>query len=405
MKILLVAYKIEAGQGSEDSCGYNFASCLLARNVELTLVTRRNNAALLASDPRFTNVNVIGIDVPKVLSFYKKKGRGVILYYYIWQIFVGRLVQRMQRKERFDVVHQFNFHADWAPHFLTNPHGTMVWGPVVHHERVPRQFLKHAGLRARIAEWARFLTKQFFWRCDPFLRRAVARTNVIIYGNKQVAPAFRSAVDRIYFRPYATSSEGLHDKVARPASFRLLSIGRLVPLKGFDVTLDAFAQFLRRHPQSNATLTVIGRGPLHQELARRATAIGISGVVEFIPWLPQAELSRYYTESAAFIFPSFESQGLVVAEAMAAGLPVVCLNDSGPSFVAGEAGLNIARGTYDEVVSGTAEAIAELWMKFSDQGSYLEEMSSVRGNYLKRLTAEGLVDDVTARYFSDVRKH
>ncbi len=402
MKVLLVVYKIERGRGSEDGSGYGFVSGMIAQGLDLTVVTRRNNASLLAGDPLFEGVRVIGVDVPRWLGFFKRGGRGIILYYYLWQIVVGRLVRRLQREQRFDIVHQFNFHTDWAAHFLRNPGGRLIWGPVVHHERVPGDFIRHARGRMMAGEWLRAAVKSAFWHLDPFLRSAVRRTDLVIYGNARVAPPFEQARARTWFRAYASGATALEGEIAQPEQFSLLSVGRLTPLKGFDTSVDAFATFLSRNPGADATLTIIGAGPLDAPLRAEAKARGIESRVRFVPWISQAELRGFYATSAAFLFPSFEAQGLVVAEAMAAGLPVICLADTGPAFVAGDCAVVIARGPYRAVVERTADAIQTLWREYVDGAPYAQRMAAVHRHYGTRLQADRFVDETLRHYRAQV---
>jgi len=85
-----------------------------------------------------------------------------------------------------------------------------------------------------------------------------------------------------------------------------------------------------------------------------------------------------------FIFPSFEGAGMVVIEAMAKGLPVVCLDFGGPGeYVTDECGIKVPLTKPAEVIQGLADALSKL---ATDPGFY-ERLSAgaikrVRNNYL-----------------------
>lgn len=107
----------------------------------------------------------------------------------------------------------------------------------------------------------------------------------------------------------------------------LLFVGRIQPLKGLDVAIEALAE-LREHP--DAVLVVVGGasgadGP--EELERvqaRAEAVGVAGRVRFVPPQPHHLLSTYYRAANVVVVPSrSESFGLVALEAAACGTPVV----------------------------------------------------------------------------------
>lgn len=401
MKVLIVAYKIEKDKGSEDGPSYNVIQRLLRLGFEITLVTRSNNVDLLRNDRLYRGVKLIGVDVPKWLSFYKKKGRGIIAYYYIWQIIVGRLVKKLQEVEEFDVIHQFNFHADWSPHFLSNPNGLMIWGPIMHHDPVPFAFIRTNKLRGVFGEIVKQVVKNAFWRFDPFLKSAADRTNVILYANSKVARPFLKHKRKIQFMPVASSIESLRSPPGVSERFRILSVGRLVALKGFELTVDAFANFVKRFPSADAELTIVGSGELEFAMKRKVDAFSLEDRVRFVPWVRQEELAEYYKGSSVFLYPSFESQGLVVAEAMGASLPIICLDNTGPSFLCGDAGLKIPISSYGDTVEKLAEALGVIFQEYSynrSNSAYTKRCERSEEIYKSRLDWDVMAEKLAGIY-------
>jgi glycosyltransferase involved in cell wall biosynthesis len=97
--------------------------------------------------------------------------------------------------------------------------------------------------------------------------------------------------------------------------------GRLVPHKGVDVLLDAMVALPK-----DVVLLLIGAGPRLAGLRNRARRLEIEDRVRFCPDVSDLDLPRYLALGNVFVFPSenrLEGFGLAVAEAMAAGLPVV----------------------------------------------------------------------------------
>lgn len=90
-----------------------------------------------------------------------------------------------------------------------------------------------------------------------------------------------------------------------------LMVGRLIAYKRFDIAIKAFNQL-------GLSLKIIGRGP---ELGRLKKMAGPN--IEFLGRLSDQELSKYYSECQAFIFPQEEDFGIVAIEAMASGRPVI----------------------------------------------------------------------------------
>lgn len=101
---------------------------------------------------------------------------------------------------------------------------------------------------------------------------------------------------------------------------RLLAVGRLSRYKGFDVLLAALA----RTPQ--ASLVLVGAGECERALRAQALALGVEHRVRFAGALDDADLASAYASADAFALPSRdrgEAFGLVLLEAMRAGLPLV----------------------------------------------------------------------------------
>jgi GalNAc-alpha-(1->4)-GalNAc-alpha-(1->3)-diNAcBac-PP-undecaprenol alpha-1,4-N-acetyl-D-galactosaminyltransferase len=102
--------------------------------------------------------------------------------------------------------------------------------------------------------------------------------------------------------------------------FRIVAMGRLVPQKGFDRLIDAFARITERHPEWD--LVIFGEGPERVALEQQAHAAGVRDRVTLagVTAASHAELAA----SHLFAFPSrFEGFPNALGEAMAAGLPAV----------------------------------------------------------------------------------
>lgn len=136
----------------------------------------------------------------------------------------------------------------------------------------------------------------------------------------------------------------------------IYAMGRLVPEKGFDVLLKAFAVFSEKH--SDYTLTVLGEGELHGSLEELAESLGVSEKVSF----PGADKSACEKISGGRMFvlsSRFEGMPNALIEAMACAMPVIAADcPMGPS----ELITNVENGILVKVddVHGLAAAMCEL---------------------------------------------
>lgn len=100
-----------------------------------------------------------------------------------------------------------------------------------------------------------------------------------------------------------------------------LHVGRLSMEKRLDIVLKAMVQLRRDEP--DLRLLVAGQGPAYDHYRAMAQSLGVSDRVVFAGFLPDEDLAKAYATSDLLVLAStFETQGLVVLEALASGTPV-----------------------------------------------------------------------------------
>ena len=141
-----------------------------------------------------------------------------------------------------------------------------------------------------------------------------------------------------------------------PDALVLLFVGRVQPLKGPDVVLEAAARLLELDPALRATLqVVIVGGPSGRQeradpdrMRELAARLGIGDVVRFEPPCPQEELAQWYRAATVMLAPSHsESFGLVALEAQACGTPVVAASVGGLRTVVRDGGSGVLVDGHD----------------------------------------------------------
>ena len=140
---------------------------------------------------------------------------------------------------------------------------------------------------------------------------------------------------------------------ALPSTARVVVAGRLVPEKGIDILVRAFARLAPRHGQSN--LVVIGDGPERANLQRLAHGLGVGERVTFTGKLSPEETLASFRSAWVVCVPSLweEPFGMIAAEAQMHGVAVVASRCGGLAEIVadGETGYLVPPGAPDPLVS------------------------------------------------------
>jgi glycosyltransferase involved in cell wall biosynthesis len=142
--------------------------------------------------------------------------------------------------------------------------------------------------------------------------------------------------------------------VGRPrrGGHQLVAVGRLVPQKGFDLLLKAFAK--TRHDFPQWRLVIWGEGADRVELEAERDRLGLQGCVE-MPGITSRPGIWVETADAFVLSSRYEGWGIVLLEAMAAGLPVLSFDCQwGPREMVedGKDGLLVENGKIDALAAG-----------------------------------------------------
>lgn len=153
----------------------------------------------------------------------------------------------------------------------------------------------------------------------------------------------------------------------------LLFVGRIEPLKGVDVLIQALALMKQKgvFDRSPHTLAIIGGDPdasaetMTEEMSRlkaMSAQFGLNDLVLFLGKRSQETLPYYYSAAEVLIMPShYESFGMVALEAMACGTPVVASQVGGLAFLVkdGVTGLVVPGGEPEMLADTLTRLICE----------------------------------------------
>ena len=130
-------------------------------------------------------------------------------------------------------------------------------------------------------------------------------------------------VDTHLFRPL--NVEECKKRLGLQNNRVILFVGRIEPLKGLDLLLQAVAQI--ENPENLRLIIIGGRTENYEEISRLqdlADTLGIKPIIQFKGAMPQDQLPIYYNAADICLLPSYyESFGLVALEAQACATPVI----------------------------------------------------------------------------------
>ncbi len=166
----------------------------------------------------------------------------------------------------------------------------------------------------------------------------ILRHPILIYGPPQ-------RKNHVSFFPALMTEAELAEAAAMGAhkpddgEWKLMSVGKLIPVKGYDLALRGLGELRRAHPELKWRYTLVGEGRQRAELEALAAECGIADRVEFTGALAFSDVQRLYGASHVAIMPGVqEGWPKVIAEAWAhravpvaasAGLVPWILNDPG----------------------------------------------------------------------------
>ena len=363
MNVLLVGHACSPRRGSELAGTWNWAWHLSQRHQVWVITHPQEREAIegFVREHPNGNLHFVWVTVPAWLDPWRPSdptSHVGLRHYMLWQRAALRQAVRLDCQIGIDIVHHVSWGTVSEPPLLWRLGIPFVWGPVGGGQTAPSPFRRYFG-----SAWRAELIRSVRVRLVPYrptLRNAVRKTALTLATNHETANLLQRAgpckprlfLDSGTLREFL--SKDPPEKRGR-REFVLLWVGRLQPLKGLPLGLEALAQV----KQIPFRLLVAGSGPLQQEWESLAGRVGVGDRTTFMGQVPYDQMPALYRSADAFLFTSLrDSFGSQVLEAMAAGLPIVTLNHQGVgAFVPSEAGIKVPVTNPQETVSTLGQAI------------------------------------------------
>jgi glycosyltransferase involved in cell wall biosynthesis len=373
LKVLVSAYACSPYKGSEPGVGWGFISAL-ARHHDLWVIVeeekfRKDIERALAADP------ALGRSV-RFFFIHKRRNRWLrklwppsyYWYYRRWHEDAYNLAKQLHQEVGFDLAHQLTMVGFREPGYLWRLGIPFVWGPVGGMGLFPWRFLPALGVYGALYYLAYNL---FNWWQMNFLARPKRAAKVAASGlaNGLIAATQenRDCASRYWGCPSIVLTEvGLPREpvcqirervVGEP--LRLVWSGQHTPGKALNLGLQA----LRRLPHFvNWELHILGKGRQTAAWQRLPAQLAISERCRFHSWAPRAQALEIMQGAHVMLITSLRDlTSTVTVEALALGLPIICLDHCGFAEVVDEScGIKIPVTTPIDVAAAMARVIEHL---------------------------------------------
>lgn len=370
MTIFIVAFACEPNRTSEPGVGWNIVG-ELAKHHELTVLTRCNNResieAYITANPDVPHSKIHWEYYDLAEWFHKLKKKipcGIQLYQELWQR--GAAKKYKDEFKKYDIVHHLTFGSIFFTPWAAQYTDRLVWGPIGGASgAMENAFLKNESFKSRIAETFYRLIAWYSFHPAPWAARLRKKCRAILFRTSELASAVKLEPHQLTAVIPETAYAGeviprQHKTDRHP--LKIMSVGRLIPLKGVKYTIQAFAKFVESGGEGE--LHIYGDGPLRSELESLAALLTtndqrLSATIFFHGNVPNSEILAALDLSDVLIHSSFREGGSwTILEAMAHGVPVVCQHRAGmKDMVTSECGTKITAATPSGLVNGLADAL------------------------------------------------
>ncbi|MGD2119177.1 MAG: glycosyltransferase [Chromatiales bacterium] len=309
-----------------------------------------------------------------------------------------RALLPMLKQRNFDIVH---IHTPFLAHYAGVEIAEQLGVAVVtsYHTFFEAYFEKY--LPWVPAAWLRGIARKYSrTQCDA-VDGVISPSHQMLeklreYGTETCAAVIPTGLDLIQYQ--CAEANGFREKYGiSDETSLLLYVGRVAFEKNIEFLMDMFLEVYEQ--KDDVKLLIAGEGPALARLKKRAAQMQLQEHILFIGYLERnTELLDCYRSSDVFVFASeTETQGLVLLEAMACGLPVVSV---------------ASMGSKDVLVDGEGCLVAEADVQeFSDKvlhlltdREYAAEIVCRGGAYINNWASEDKARDML-EFYSCVQQH
>lgn len=369
LKVLVSAYACSPNRGSEPGVGWGFITALAEKHDLWVLVEKsefeESILEFLRKNPnKLTSVHFIFIQRIRHLNFEKLYPPSYYWTYRKWHFDAYRAATELHKSVDFDLAHQLTMVGFREPGYLWRMGIPFVWGPVGGMGVFSWRFLLTVGTYGALYYLGYNLFNLFQMR---FARRPRLAARAAGAGLLAATPENQVGAAHYWNCPSTLLSEvGLPPKnnAVKPAPrqgsepLRIVWTGLHIPRKALNLGLEAVGAV----PELMWELHILGEGPRTEDWKAQAEQLGIAGRCRFHGWLARDTALDIMASAHVMLITSLRDlTSTVTIEALAMGLPIVCLDHCGFAGVVDEScGVKVPVTRPSETIAGLASALRQL---------------------------------------------
>lgn len=370
LKVLVSAFAFSPTQGSEFGIGWDYVRAIAMNNkvwVIARSVEREETEQFVRTHPdALRNIEVHYVSLKNREFHFPLREVVYSMIYKRWQRKALQLAKRLDAEIDFDLIHHVTGTGFREPGYLWKLNKPFVWGPIGGLQYFPWRLLSAVPPRSRAFFVFKILAAAWAMHLDGRPRRAARKARLILAGSSNVARNVR----RLWSRDSVVMCEVSSPEIELPISRRrdstvpleIVWCGKCEPRKALNIVLLALSKIHSEMPAIDWRLTAVGDGPSLQQWKVQADSLGVGTLCRFMGRVARNEAQAIMASAHCMVQPSiYDATSTVVVEALANGLPIVCLDHFGFSdAVQNEWGIKIPPRDLRSAVEGFSAAIIKL---------------------------------------------
>lgn len=242
--------------------------------------------------------------------------------------FVGWMATYLGKKYNVPVVYTYHTRYEQYIHYIK---GVKALEDMSKNEcSTLSGFIANGILKKMREHWVPDAVRRYANKCDGIIAPTALMKDVLQeMGVKARINILPTGIDECFFQQEVSTVNSIRNKYIGDKQYLFCTVSRLAKEKNINFLIDGLVR-VKAQIGNTFRMIVIGDGPIKNELTEQIKSLGLEENVVLIGNVPNQEIKHYYGACDLFLFASqSETQGIVLVEAMAAGLPVIAVEASG----------------------------------------------------------------------------